>query len=209
MQDNIQGGAMNCGLLFEGLPPPLWVERLVKSFRRPSKRLYTYGAAIGSHQLWCYIAGCQLITKSFARVRPFMKICTGPRAIWILVLQMKKLLDNGLDLTWQPRGRKKRCKRNEQWIYTADSGFCRRTCQRWHLPRAFETPCGPLGPEGHSLTENTPFGGFSNGLLLKPPSGCCRIQIFGGLAAIFPGLEFAGLLYPMRYVGKSPGYASH
>jgi hypothetical protein len=134
----------------------LWVERLVKLARRPSKRHSTYGEAIGSHQLRCYIAGCQLITKSFARVRPFMKICTGPRAIWILVPKMKKLLDDGLDLTWQPRGRKKRCERNEQWIYATDSGFCRQTCQRWHLPRAFETPCGPLGPEGRSLTENTP-----------------------------------------------------
>jgi hypothetical protein len=37
-------------------------------------------------------------------------------------------------------------------------------CQRRHLIRAFETTCGPLGPEGRSLIENTPFGGFSTGL---------------------------------------------
>ncbi len=43
-------------------------------------------------------------------------------------------------------------------------GFRRRTCQRRHLLRDFETACGPLGPEGRSLTENTPFGGFSAGL---------------------------------------------
>ncbi len=30
--------------------------------------------------------------------------------------------------------------------------------------RELETACGPLGPEGRSLTENTPFGGFSAGL---------------------------------------------
>jgi hypothetical protein len=30
--------------------------------------------------------------------------------------------------------------------------------------RAFETACGPLGPERRSLTESTPFGGFSAGL---------------------------------------------
>jgi hypothetical protein len=30
--------------------------------------------------------------------------------------------------------------------------------------RAFETACGPLGPEGRSLMESTPFGGFSAGL---------------------------------------------
>ncbi len=37
-------------------------------------------------------------------------------------------------------------------------GFCRGMCQHWHLPRAFETAWGPLGPEGRSLTENTPSG---------------------------------------------------
>ncbi len=44
------------------------------------------------------------------------------------------------------------------------AGFRRRMCQRRHLLRAFETACGPLGPEGLSLTGNTPFGGFSVGL---------------------------------------------
>jgi hypothetical protein len=48
--------------------------------------------------------------------------------------------------------------------FAADSGFRRRTCQRPYLSIAFETVCGPLGPEGRSLTENTPFGGFSAGL---------------------------------------------
>jgi hypothetical protein len=50
------------------------------------------------------------------------------------------------------KGRKKAIKLNEQWIYAADSGFCQRTCQRRYTPRAFETACGPLGPEGHSLS---------------------------------------------------------
>ncbi len=43
-------------------------------------------------------------------------------------------------------------------------GFRQLTCQRRYLLRAFETACGPLGPEGRSLMENTPFGGFSAGL---------------------------------------------
>ncbi len=42
--------------------------------------------------------------------------------------------------------------------------FCWRTCKRRHLPRAFGTACGPIGPEGCSLTENTPFGGLSASL---------------------------------------------
>jgi hypothetical protein len=35
-----------------------------------------------------------------------------------------------------------------------------------------------------------------------------EIPIFGGLTAIFAGLEFSGLLYHMRFAGQSPGYAS-
>jgi hypothetical protein len=49
-------------------------------------------------------------------------------------------------------------------IFPPNIGFGRRTCQRRHLLRALETACGPLGPEGHSLMENTPFGGFSASL---------------------------------------------
>ncbi len=45
-----------------------------------------------------------------------------------------------------------------------DSGFRRRTCQRLHLERAFETACGPLCPEGRTLMENMAFSGFSAGL---------------------------------------------
>ncbi len=49
-------------------------------------------------------------------------------------------------------------------LFPPNIGFCRRPCQRRHLLRAFETACGPLGPGGHSLMENTPFGEFSAGL---------------------------------------------
>jgi hypothetical protein len=48
--------------------------------------------------------------------------------------------------------------------------------------KAFETACGPLGPEGCSLMENTAFSGFS--------AGRGGIMVFGGLAAIFAELEF-------------------
>jgi hypothetical protein len=87
-------------------------------------------------------------------------------------------------------------------------GFRRRTCQRRHLLRAFETACGPLGPEGRSLTENTPFGGFSAGLRrLNQLAAVAEILVFGGLAAIFAELEFAGLLNQQRWAAKRPGYA--
>jgi hypothetical protein len=57
--------------------------------------------------------------------------------------------------------------------------------------------------------ENTPFGGFSAGLRrLNQLAAVAKILVFGGLAAIFAVLEFAGLLYRQRFVAKRPGYAS-
>jgi hypothetical protein len=89
------------------------------------------------------------------------------------------------------------------------AGFRRRTCQRRHFSRAFETACGPLDPEGRSLTENTPFGGFSAGLRrLNQLAVVGGILVFGGLAAIFAELEFAGLLNRQRFAAKRSGYAS-
>jgi hypothetical protein len=87
-------------------------------------------------------------------------------------------------------------------------GFRRRTCQRRHLLRAFETAYGPLGPEGRSLAENTPFSRFSAGL--RRPNQLVAvggILVFSGFAAIFAELEFAGLLNRQRWAAKKPGYA--
>jgi hypothetical protein len=57
------------------------------------------GAAVGGRQLRCYITGHQLIAKSFTRDGPFTKIWAGPSTSWSIVLKMKKLLSDGLDLT--------------------------------------------------------------------------------------------------------------
>jgi hypothetical protein len=89
------------------------------------------------------------------------------------------------------------------------ASFRRRTCQSRLHSRAFETACGPLGPGERSLTENTPFGGFSTGLRrLNQLAAVAEILVFGGLAAIFAELEFAGLLNWQRFAAKRPGYAS-
>ncbi len=72
--------------------------------------------------------------------------------------------------------------------YLQNISFCRWTCQRRYLPRA--TACGPLGPEGHSLTENMPFGRFSPGLRhLNQLAAMAEILVFGGWAAIFANLN--------------------
>ncbi len=66
-----------------------------------------------------------------------------------------------------------------------------------------------MSPEGHSLMENTPFGGFSAGLhRSNRPATVGGIPLFGRLAVIFAGLEFAGLPNWQRFTGERPSYAS-
>jgi hypothetical protein len=92
-------------------------------------------------------------------------------------------------------------------IFPPNIGFRRRTCQ--HLLKAFGTAWCPLGLEGHSLTQNSPFGGLSAGLRrLNQLAAVGGILVFGGLAAIFAELEFAGLFNRQRLAAKRSGYAS-
>ncbi len=57
--------------------------------------------------------------------------------------------------------------------------------------------------------ENMPFGGFSAGLRRSNQLAAVGgILVFGGLAAIFAELEFAGLLNWQRWAAKRSGYAS-
>ncbi len=57
--------------------------------------------------------------------------------------------------------------------------------------------------------ENTPFGGFSAGLRRSNKLAAVGgILVFGGLAAIFAELEFAGLFNWQRLAAKRPGYVS-
>jgi hypothetical protein len=63
--------------------------------------------------------------------------------------------------------------------------------------------------EGRSLIENTSFCRFSADL--RRPNHLAAvggILVFGGLAAIFAGLEFAGLRHQAHFASKSPSYAS-
>ncbi len=164
---------------------------------------------MGSHQFPCSIAGHQLITESFAQDRPFTKISAGASPSRSILFKMKKLLEYCLYLMWWPMGRKKRREQTERRIYSADSSFCRRTCQYWCLQRAFETACGPLGPERRSLMENIPFSGFSAFLCLQNrPAAVGEMLVSSRLAAILAGLKFGGLLNLQRFAAKRPGYAS-
>jgi hypothetical protein len=94
---------MNHGLLFTGpqLPPFGGCEQkdLLNSLGSHPSNTIHMRAAVGSRQLLCNIAGRQLIAESFEWDRPFTKFCAGPSASRSLVLKMKKLLDDSLDLT--------------------------------------------------------------------------------------------------------------
>jgi hypothetical protein len=100
---HIQGGAMNRGLLFAGPPPPPFGVCEQKDKRNPLRgrpsNTFHMGAPVGGRQPRCYITGRQPTAKSFARDRRFMKICPAPSASWNLILKMKKLLNDSLDLT--------------------------------------------------------------------------------------------------------------
>jgi hypothetical protein len=85
---------MNHGLLFAVPPPPLLggCERKDEQNRlggRPSDTIPTGGAVVGGRQLRSYIAGRQLIAKSFARNRRFTKICPGPAPVEASFLRCK------------------------------------------------------------------------------------------------------------------------
>ncbi len=57
--------------------------------------------------------------------------------------------------------------------------------------------------------DNLSFGRFSSDLHFQNrPAPIGGILDSSGLAAIFAGLEFAGLLHLQHFAGKSPGYAT-
>jgi hypothetical protein len=73
--------------------------------------------------------------------------------------------------------------------------------------RAFETACGPLGPEGHSLMERTPFGGFSVGL--RRPNQLAAVGEFGFSTDWQPYLpDLNSLEFSFPRVLQSKGQAS-
>ncbi len=99
-----------------------------------------------------------------------------------------------------------RNKKERGGIFPPYIGFGQRTCQRRPLLRDFKTACGPLGPEGRSLTENMSFGRFSAGLRRSNQLAAVGgILVFRRLAAIFAELEFAGLLNRQHWADKRSG----
>jgi hypothetical protein len=75
--------------------------------------------------------------------------------------------------------------------------------------KAFETECGPLGPEGHSLTESTPFGGFS--ARLRRPNQLTAVAKLWFLAdwpPYAPNLNLLDFSTGSVFAAKRPGYFS-
>ncbi len=122
----------------------LWPERLVKSDRRPSKRHFTYrdGGVIS--------LATNSSLKALHRTDLSQRSVRAPAPVGASFLRWKSSWMT--DWTWCDY---QEVERSDASRMSSNSGFCRRTCQRQHLPRAFETTCDPLSPEGRSLMENT------------------------------------------------------
>ncbi len=112
---------------------------------------------------------------------------------------MKKLLNVGVDLTLQQRGKMKRHWRNERQILRTLATYDR---------------FSPV-----NISTQTSTNSFLDSMHSPRSRGCILMEIYlsadlalfyavGGIcvygvsAAIFPGLEFAGLLYIMRFAGQ-------
>ncbi len=92
-------------------------------------------------------------------------------------------------------------------IFPTNIGFRRRRCQHRHLLRAFEISCGPLGPEGRSLTENTPFGGFSASLRrLNQLAAVAEFRVLADWPLYSPNLN--SLDFSTGSVGRPKGQAT-
>jgi hypothetical protein len=121
-------------------------------------------------------------------MKQYENLC-GPQQKQNMVFNVKKLL------------------KQNAWQILPIAGFHQQTGHRQQLTRAFETACGPPGPEDvHILTENISFGGFS----AAPHYQNCSAAVGGfldsrGLAVVYAGLESTGFRYLACFEGKSPG----
>ncbi len=123
--------------------------RWAKSTKRWSKRWCTWGMWVGTSSVAMEIPCRQLIAQSSTGDSTIHDL-RGPQQQQEPGFQCEKAAKGGLDLMPWLRGRKKRGGWNESrsgGFRPLTAGFCRRTGQHRHLPAAFETACGPLGPE--------------------------------------------------------------
>jgi hypothetical protein len=135
-----------------------------------------------------------------------MKIFEDLSNIKNMVINVEKMLNNGMELKlWQWGGRSDPSRMGGRYcgFRLLKASFRQQTYQCRYLPRAFETACGRLGPEGTSWWKI--FGGFS----IDPqsqdhPAVVCRILDSSGLTTIFCGLEPPGLRYLVPFAGEIP-----
>ncbi len=117
---------------------------------------------------------------------------------------MEKLFNNGMHLiVWRWGGRRDPSGMSGGYcgFRLLKASFRQQTYQCRYLPRAFETACGRLGPEGTSWWKI--FGGFS----IDPqsqdhPAVVGRILDYSGLTTIFSRLEPPGLHYLVPFAGE-------
>jgi hypothetical protein len=122
-----------------------------------------------------------------------------------MVFVVKKLLNVGLDLTLWQKGIKKPPERNEWQICgfrLSLAGCCQQTCRCQHLQALLRQHLVPWVQRIYPFKKCAFWRILCRSAPQKPSAAVGGIPIFGGLAAIFAGLEFAGHLYLMCFAGK-------
>jgi hypothetical protein len=129
-----------------------------------------------------------------------------------MVFNVKKLLNVGVDLKLQQRGKKKWPRWNGQQIFgdlghrypafageRVDAGVYQVLLRRILVSWIWRIYPGKKYAFRYIQHQPAP---------LKPPSSCWQNSNFWRNLAIFARLEFAGLLYLMCFACESPGYRS-
>jgi hypothetical protein len=129
------------------------------------------------------------------------------------VFNVKKLLNDGMDLTIQQRGKMKQCEQTEKQVLRILAADGQSVTASKHvntnLYQEFLRQHVVPWVQRTYLSEYMSFRGFSTGPHCQDyPAVVGRILESGGLDAIFAELEFEGLLFLVCCASESPGDAS-
>jgi hypothetical protein len=129
-----------------------------------------------------------------------------------MAFNVKKLLNDGKDLTLWQRGKNKQCKRSG-WqilqIYAADGQFSLANMSMLTSIKSFSNSMWTPGSRGHFLAKIHLLADLAPIYIARSTLAVVgRILVSGRSAAICARLDFARLLYLLHFEGQSPGNAS-
>ncbi len=179
--------------------------------RRWSKRWRNFGGGGVRPSLPCIIACRQLMAHSSAQDRAMQRSLQASPSAGAFFFKMKKLLnepDLNLDKGWERSDASGMSGRSYRFMPLMP-GFRWPNMSTPTSTKSFWDSLSSPGSKRHILMENMFFSRISAGPHCQDrPAVLSGILDSGGLAAIFAGLEPAGLLYLSHFAGESPGSSS-